>query len=155
MVNNPNGSYYTNDPFIDTYAMCMNMKLPITYSVTFERKFLRQEINWDVPIFKKEKPPKKGLWSAYTATCSEDSGSPQMLFAITPKESKFVLAAVHSRSVGHFYNKTSNTFYPAPCGTHTNNTEKNHPNQENILRDISISLKITYGPILEWIKSQL
>ena len=137
--------------------MCMNMKLPTTYSVTFERKLLRQAVNWDKPIFKQEDPPKKGLWMAYTSTCPGDSGSPQMLFVVKEKDPKYVLAAIHSRGVGDFYNATTMNFYRAPCGTHTENTEKspNHPKEEDTLRTIGISQKITYGPIFQWIKSKL
>ena len=159
MLNDPQGSYYSKDPFVDTYMMCINMKLPTTYSVTFElNTFLnRQEVNWNRPIFRQEDPPKKGLWMAYTSTCPGDSGSPQMLFVVKKKDPKYVLAAIHSRAAGDFYNATTMNFYRAPCGTHTENTEQspNHPNDEDTLRTIGITHKITYVPIFQWIKSKV
>ena len=156
MVDNPDGSYIHKDPFNDTHLMCMKMKLPNTYSVTFDRKQFKQEVNWDVPIFNKEDPP-KGLWSAYTSPCTGDSGSPQMLFAVKQKDPKFVLAAILSKHVGRFYNKTSDTFYHAPCGAHTENTEKKKPYleaEDDIIKTIGFSVKITYGPIFQWIKTR-
>ena len=135
--------------------MCMDIKRPTTYSVTFNRTLFGLKVNWDKPIFEQEDPP-KGLWSAYSSPCSGDSGSPQMLYVVTPDEPKFVVAAILSGGVGQFYNKTSKTIYRAPCGTHTKNTEKrSKKHSQNILRDIGISDKITYGPILQWIKSKL
>ena len=155
-INNKDGSYFSADyPFFDEYMMCESMKLPITYSVTFRKKLFRQEINWDVPIFKREDPSKTRLWSAYRAPCSTDSGAPQMLYVVKEKDPKFVLAAIHSESAGYFRNKTTGSRYLAPCGTHTENTEKLHSSEEDILRKIGISVKITYGEIFQWIKAEL
>ena len=157
-INNKDGSYFTaDDPFFDEYMMCESMKLPITYSVTFRKKLFRQEINWDVPIFKREDPSKTRLWSAYRAPCSTDSGAPQMLYVVKERDPKYVLAAIHSRAVGDLYNATTMNFYRAPCGTHTENTEKspNHPKEEDTMRTIGITQKITYGPIFQWIMSKL
>ena len=143
--------------------MCMNTKRPTTYSVAFESK--DSEVNWDKPIFEQEHPPHTGnyyasflyghLWSAYTSICSGDSGSPQMLFADTPKEPKFVVAAIASESVGSLFNRSSGSLYQAPCGTHTYVLEKSHNDQERVLRNIGISIKITYGQIFQWIKSKI
>ena len=110
-----------------------------------------------MPIFKREDPSKTRLWSAYRAPCSTDSGAPQMLYVVKEKDPKYVLAAIHSRAVGDFYNATTMNFYRAPCGTHTENTEisPNHPKQEDTLRTIGITHKITYGPIFQWIKYML
>ena len=155
-ITNKYGSYFTeNDPFIEEYTMCEIMKLPTTYSVIFERKLFRQKINWDKPIFKQEDPSKTGLWSAYTAPCSGDSGAPQMLYVVKQKDPKFVLAAIHSRSTGYLYNQTSQRRLITPCGTHTKNTEKHNWSEEDILRQIGMSVKITYGEIFQWIRAEL
>ena len=78
-----------------------------------------------------------------------------MLFVDTPDDPKLVVKAIIHEGIGEFYNKTRKTTYNAPCGTHTKNTEQSHPDQEDILRKIAISQKVTYGPILQWIKSKL
>ena len=143
--------------------MCMNTKRPITHSVAFESK--DSEVNWDKPIFEQEDPPNEGvyygshayghLWSAYVAICSGDSGSPQMLFVDSLKEPKFAVAAIASESVGSLYNSSSRSLYKAPCGTQTYVLERSHGDQERVLRDIGISIKITYGQIFQWIKSKI
>ena len=150
------GSYFTGPRFIDEFMMCMNMKLPTTYSVTFERKLFRQAVNWDKPIFEQEDPPKTGLWTAYTSPCGGDSGSPQMMFVLNQKDPKFVLGAIFSRALGYFglQRTDGGPIYAAPCGTNTENTEKSHNDEEDILRKIGESVKITYGPLFQWIRTK-
>ena len=159
MINDPLGSYYKSKfPFINTYMMCINMKLPTTYSVTFElnKFFNRQEVNWNKPIFKQEDPPKTGLWTTYTSPCGGDSGSPQMMFVLSQKDPKFVLGAIFSRTLGYFglQRTDGGPIYSAPCGTNTENTEKSHNDEEDILRKIGESVKITYGPLFQWIRTK-
>ena len=127
------------------------MNLPATYSVTFNRKLLRQGVNWVNPIFGQEDPPKTGVWMSYTSPCSGDSGSPQMLFVVEQKDPKFVLAAIYSTRMVPFPT-TGGPDYAAPCGTSTENTRKSHPDEEDILKNIGISVKITYPPISQWIE---
>ena len=139
-------------PYI-TAAIVMNLLEATTPSL---KKLFRQEINWDVPIFKKEDPSKTQLWSAYTAPCSADSGAPQMLYVVKEKDPKFVLGAIFSRALGYFglQRTDGGPIYAAPCGTNTENTEKSHNDEEDILRKIGESVKITYGPLFQWIRTK-
>ena len=152
-MNKEFGSYNTGLTFVDEFLMCMNMKLPTTYSVTFKRKLLRQGVDWVNPIFEQEDPPKTGLWTAYTSPCDGDSGSPQMMYVVKQRDPKFVLGAIYSKLSGMFGAQGADAFL-APCGTNTEDTHKSHNDEEDILRSIGESVKITYGPLFQWIRTK-
>ena len=145
--------------------LCMNMKLPSTTTVTFERKsnsipLLPKKIDWKEPIFGHDDPPAQILWSSYTDMCHGDSGSPQMfkeydrLYPVI--EPKYIIYAVAQLGTGLIYNKTNKEFYPSPCGVRTFNLDRNlHQSEQEIIQSISISQSVTNPKIHNWIWSIL
>ena len=148
----------------------MNMNLPDTTTVTFERKrsllnwdnpiFVQEDrVNWDNPIFAQEDPdlPDGISWSSYISVCDGDSGTPQMFYdydaAIRKNEPKFVVAAIAQGQVGLFNIKDDREISPVPCGTRTLNKGKIHEAEENIIKSIGIGQRITHPEIHDWIKS--
>ena len=164
MLWNPIGSYNlfsSLQPFRvqDDYKVCMNMELPKTQVVKFERKKVFGSfsiIDWDHPIFEKEDPP-KDMHSAYSSTCFGDSGSPQMIYIESDyDEPKFVVAAILSQGInGKIGDLKSMTYIHLPCGSNVINEFKMNDFEKYSVKSVSISQSITDHRILNWIKNEL
>ena len=155
MLKTSGGSY--NIPFIeeDTFKLCMNMKLPKTQVVRFERKKilgLFSVIDWNKPIFEKEDPP-KDMFGVYSSPCYGDSGSPQMIYVENDySEPKFFVAAIAKGQWGKIYDFRTEKYIPIPCGGNIINTNKYNQREEYIIKSIGTSHSITHLKIFKWIE---
>ena len=159
MLKTSGGSY--NIPFIeeDIFKLCMNMKLPKTQVVRFERKKilgLFSVIDWNKPIFEKEDPP-KDMFGVYSSPCYGDSGSPQMIYIESDyDEPKFVVAAILSQGInGKIGDLKSMKYIHLPCRSNVINEFKMNDFEKYSVKSVSISQSITDHRILNWIKNEL